>query len=221
MKFWHISDTHGLHWHLDIPSPDEVDGILFTGDMSNQRDPYLNKEECITFLEWVKSLPYKYKIGIPGNHDTSIEKGLITKEQILNDYDFILLVNESITVEGIKIYGSPVTPTFGFGWAYNAKQNKINKFWSSIPKDTEILLTHGPPKELLDTTRDFVNAGCKHLYNTILTLPKLKYSLFGHIHEDGGKILKTSKTGDVQFINGSIVNLRCTSVEHNGFIIEV
>ena len=41
-----------------------------------------------------------------------------------------------------------------------------------IPKDTDILITHGPPAGILDLTKSgdgtLKSAGCKNLLNTIL-----------------------------------------------------
>ena len=35
--------------------------------------------------------------------------------------------------------------------------------WDKIPKDTDILITHGPPYKLLDQTITGIDAGCRDL----------------------------------------------------------
>lgn len=37
------------------------------------------------------------------------------------------------------------------------------KKWKSIPDDIDILITHGPPKYILDKYKDGSHAGCPHL----------------------------------------------------------
>ena len=39
--------------------------------------------------------------------------------------------------------------------------------WSKIPKDTDILITHGPPYKILDKTITGIDAGCIELLNTV------------------------------------------------------
>ncbi|MFM2015802.1 MAG: hypothetical protein RIQ51_1292, partial [Bacteroidota bacterium] len=103
MKIWHISDTHTYHGLLDIP--DNIDIVIFSGDCSNPRDPYLNKPEVENFLAWYESLPIKYKIFVAGNHDTSIEKGFINKLDFASK-GIIYLENNYTEIEELKIWGS-------------------------------------------------------------------------------------------------------------------
>ena len=59
----------------------------------------------------------------------------------------------------------------------------------SVPADTDILLTHGPPKGHLDTYNGETK-GCPHLLKEIWRLRKdkgkLKMVVFGHIHDGYG-----------------------------------
>lgn len=181
MKILHISDTHGYHRQITIP-PD-VDMIIHTGDASNQRDPYQNEWEMKDFLMWYEKLDIKYKIYIPGNHDTSIEKGLIKKIDFLSRF-IHLLNNEWIDIEGIKIFGSPYTPTFG-DWAFMKDRSKISRIWEKIPEGMDIICVHGPCKGILDLSYNRQNqlefCGDSALGKRIKVLqPKLFLS--GHIH---------------------------------------
>jgi Icc-related predicted phosphoesterase len=157
-------------------------------------------------------LDIQYKIFIAGNHDTSMEAGLIDK---IPD-SLIYLRHESVIIEGTKIFGSPFTPTFGTGWAYNVDDDKIGLYWDIIPDDTDILITHGPPKTILDVSYGGINCGCKKLlHRTYVVAPK--YHIFGHIHEDGGKTFEHGKT---TYINAAVVDLSHKQV-NNGHIIEI
>ena len=112
------------------------------------------------------------------------------------------LCNSGVEIEGIKIWGSPITPTF-FNWAFNEDRGKpIQKYWKMIPKNTGILVTHGPPNGILDKTTSNINAGCEELLKTVNKL-KPKFHLFGHIHEAYGK----ETLNETTFINGSLLDI--------------
>mgnify|MGYP002477983239 CR=1 FL=1 len=50
-----------------------------------------------------------------------------------------------MTVEGLKIYGSPWQPEF-YDCAFNLPRNgeQLEEKWNAIDVDTDILITHGP-----------------------------------------------------------------------------
>ena len=55
-----------------------------------------------------------------------------------------------VEIDGIKIWGSPITPYF-YGWAYNRNRGEeIKKHWDLIPDDIDILVTHGPAFGIMD-----------------------------------------------------------------------
>lgn len=236
MKIWFISDTHTKHGFLDIP--DDVDMVIFSGDMSNQKVPSMNSNECLEFLDWFKSLVHiKYKILVAGNHDTAIEHGLITRCDIHSS--IIYLEHESVTIEGIKIFGSPYTPAFGTGWAFNVPRGSLSSYWADIPMDTDILVTHGPPKGILDLTQydkrigsdgtSFFQCGCKELLMRIKEV-KPKYHAFGHIHTEtncpNSGMMKINNLETI-FINASVSDfgrddeeVNTKRIINNGYIIE-
>ena len=83
MIIWAISDTHGYHEQLEIPSG--IDMIIHSGDCSNDINPYLNENEVRQFIEWYKDVPVKHRIYVAGNHDWSIEKDLLQKKILSTD----------------------------------------------------------------------------------------------------------------------------------------
>lgn len=117
-----------------------------------------------------------------------------TEEEIIKKYE-------------IKVWGSPIQPWF-HDWAFNRfihqaqatrKCPWIKPHWDMIPEDTEILLTHGPPQNILDEViRGGLNVGCPHLAKRIKET-QVKLHLFGHIHEGRGFIYD----GPVTYVNGS------------------
>ena len=226
MKIWHISDTHTYHRLLEVPT--DIDMVIFSGDCSNPIDPYPNEVEVRGFIDWYRSLPIKHKIFVAGNHDTSIEKRFVTKEDF-EYHNIIYLENESITIEGIKIFGSPYTPTFGYGWAFNKDRTKLDRIWRNIiDEDVDIVITHGPPKGTLDLSVDrnhnIERCGDKSLMNRVKEVePKLV--LFGHIHNCEDIINQGTMTLsglNTTFSNGSVMkDGRFGKLTSNGNILEI
>lgn len=183
MKILHISDTHGFHGYMSDKRFQNIDVVIHSGDCSNYMDPARNANEVLDFIEWYKNVPVLHKIYVAGNHDTSIEKGLVKPIQF-TEAGIIYLQNSSIIIDGIKFWGSPFTPRFG-DWAFMKKRETIGREWENIPEDTEVLIVHGPPKGIRDLTYDRQNdlemCGDSSLLKKIKTIqPKL--ICFGHIH---------------------------------------
>ena len=225
MTILHISDTHTYHDLLKIPLG--LDMIIHSGDCSNPRDPYNNEPEVRDFIDWYKEIPVKHKIYVAGNHDTSIEKGLVTKKDF-EDAGIIYLENESVVIEGIKIFGSPHTPNFG-NWAFMKERTKLERFWRlAIDEDVNIVVTHGPPKGILDKSYDQRNnmeaCGDKSLLNRILEVQP-SYSLFGHIHNTKDIVnagIQKLSVCNTFFSNGSVVtDGRFGKLSSNGNIIKI
>jgi Icc-related predicted phosphoesterase len=192
-----ISDTHNQHRKLLLP---EGDMIIHCGDVCGRG----TSTEVYDFIKWFSSLPFKYKIFIAGNHDFYFEKkGISELQEELDENNIIYLNDSSIEVEGIKFWGSPVQPWF-YNWAFNRQRGEdIKKHWDLIPDDIDILITHGPPKGILDITQNGDNVGCEDLFQAIERV-KPKYNLFGHIHEAYG--IYDTIYSDTIFINASVLN---------------
>jgi Icc-related predicted phosphoesterase len=209
MNILAISDTHSMHNNFEDSYFKDVDMVIHAGDCSNYRDPYRNEQEVRDFITWFSSLSVKYKIYIAGNHDTSIEHGLITEDNF-KQANITYLEHEDIEIEGIRLFGSPYTPRFN-DWAFNVNQNKMDRIWRNTPENTDILITHGPPKYILDISTDregtIEYCGDKALLNKVLEVQP-KYHIFGHIHNfkehynAGTKTIPKCKT---TFVNASCV----------------
>ena len=194
MKITFISDTHGLHDQLDLG---ETDLLIHAGDLSSRG----TMGEINSFLNWFKALPIRHKVFIGGNHDFLLEKQPAVFRQMLTD-DYIYLENEMIEIEGIKIWGSPITPYF-FNWAFNrSRGSDIKKYWDLIPEEVDILVTHGPALGIGDKTGRGENVGCEDLLAAVKKV-KPRYHVFGHIHEAYG----ITQEEETIFVNASVVNL--------------
>lgn len=220
MKIFAISDTHGRHEQVQIP--EGTDMIIHAGDFSNVKSPALNHNEVNLFLIWLEQQPVKYKVIIAGNHDTSIESRFINKEDFKNR-NIIYLEHELVEIEGIKIFGSPYTPEF-CNWAFNRARNKLGRIWDTIPDDIDILITHGPPKGILDSaSRDrhvSEHVGCSALLKRVLKIQP-RYHIFGHIHDNQDNL----NNGTFKFVEYKTIfaNVSCVKdgenlpFVHNGY----
>ena len=195
-----ISDTHNFHKSIKFPELKEDDILVHAGDATMRG----TLTEYKRFIEWYSSLTPKTKIYVPGNHDficqdSSKKVKILARE---NGVDFLL--DSSLVISGVKFYGSPWQPWY-HNWAFNFPQfdledQEVAKAkWAEIPDDTEVLITHGPPKGIRDKVRYGngvgTHVGCKQLYNRIVNgLPKLKHHIFGHIHEGYGKSICLART---------------------------
>ena len=209
IKLWHISDTHGDHALLTVPKGIKI--VIHSGDHSNHYDEYRNEPEARAFLHWFGKLKIPYKILIAGNHDAFAARSNQEFRNLCAMYDIIYLENDWTYVEGIKIWGSPLTPTFKT-WHFMKDRSTLHDVWKQIPEDTDIVIVHGPPKGILDAsyrndgTTD--KCGCLSLKKHILERIKPKFVLFGHIHNNediiNAGVLKLS-VHDTIFSNGSVV----------------
>lgn len=188
-----ISDTHQRHGLLKLPGGDL---LLHTGDISSGHG---SLEGTLNFIEWLSLQPYRYKIWIPGNHDFPLERDFAFWKEKSDEKGLFLLNDSGVTLEGVRIWGAAVTPWF-HNWAFNRHRGEeINKHWSLIPEDTEILLTHGPVAGILDMCvfpdgSDREAVGCEDLLSRMLVIPSIKLHVCGHIHEARGHSYKHGKT---------------------------
>lgn len=219
MKIWFLSDTHCEHQGLEVP---EADAVIHCGDESMHGNAWMNEPEARRFFEWYSALEIPTKIFVPGNHSTAIEQGLIRG----SDYpEVTFLIHQAMEWNGLKIFGSPWTPMF-FDWAYMKARSELDMVWQSIPDDIDILITHGPPKGIMDMTADMhtrepVHVGSKSLMRHVEERIKPRIHAFGHIHDERGiSNFGTIIRGGTQFINCACCDLSCRLV-HNGFVVEI
>lgn len=95
-----------------------------------------------------------------------------------------------------KIYVSPYTPAFcDWAFAYEHNEDRFNGphqvangvisiATNPIPDDVDIVMTHGPPKSVLDWCPQG-NVGCENLLHAIRRVKPMMHC-FGHVHEGNG-----------------------------------
>ncbi len=196
LKIVCISDTHNKHDRITIP---ECDILIHAGDATGMG----TFTEVRKFAEWFEKQPAKHKIFVPGNHELDFANQYPISAFWFHDHcpSGHLLINAEIEIEGIRFYGSPITPFF-LNWAWNEFSEGLMRTWKQIPDDVDILITHGPPYGILD--RSYVARGrmlgCTYLRDEIKDRVKPDVHIFGHIHDSHG----THSDGTTDYYNVSI-----------------
>lgn len=198
----HLSDTHGQHKNLK--SLPEADIIVHSGDFTFAG----SEEEAYDFMNWFCNLPYKHKIFIAGNHDMCMY-GADHIDGLSRNVHY--LYNNSVVIDGIKFYGIPM-------FMEDCMDGNLDVFINNIPDDTDVLITHMPPKGTCDLAN--YGKGPEHRGNATLAelLKKLHPTchLFGHEHDAYGKTIKEN----VIYSNACVVDSRYNLI-NNPTIINI
>ncbi len=186
-----ISDTHELHRGLFVPNGDL---LIHAGDFT-----FWNHTSKIQdFNDWLGKLPHPHKVVIPGNHDRAFAQDKRQRAKITNA---VLLINEGATICGLNIWGSPVTCD-DTAYGYSQPEDRA-ALYETIPANTDILVTHGPPYGVLDhEPGSDERQGCLELRKAVMRVqPRLH--VFGHVHTGYG-VMPTKST---LFVNASLLGL--------------
>lgn len=201
------------------------DLLIHAGDFTSVGQ----KGEVESFIKWIDQQASNYTYGaifIAGNHDRSFDPKFFREYEdsdlwgdfshfqkptwlrnILSDLEpgrssVTYLENQEVEINGLKVWGSPVTPWFyGERWAFNRQRGRdIKEIWDQIPLNTDIVVTHGPVVGRLDyvpSSSEYV--GCQELRNKIEEIRPILH-VCGHIHEGYGE----SMAGGTVYVNASI-----------------
>lgn len=98
-----------------------------------------------------------------------------------------MIIFSSLKTKRAFSFLSPYQPEF-CNWAFNVPHESPRMFeiWSKIPNNVDVLITHGPPKNILDGTYNGIAAGCSVLLKRVHEV-KPRLHVFGHIHEAYGR----------------------------------
>lgn len=200
MKLICISDTHSRHWDLSLP---EGDVLIHAGDFTRQG----RAEEIEDFNRWLETQSHPHKIVIAGNHDFLFEQEPERARELLSHAHY--LEDSGIEIQGIKFWGSPVSPRF-FNWAFNRDRgDEIAQHWQQVPRDTQVLITHTPPFGCLDRVWFKRQVGCEALRSALEDDLKPLALICGHIHEDSGH----QQLGTTHVINSATLDRRYRPIQ--------
>lgn len=193
MRLVHLSDTHG---HI-VPVPD-AEILIHTGDIGG----HTSKRNCQRFHDWMASLPHRYKILVPGNHDRFIADHPDRARALMPSVT--LLIDELIEIDGLRIYGTPWTLPY-LNLSFMKPEPELARQFARWPDRIDILASHGPAYGFLDDTRDPClpdsHVGSRALLDAIRRV-RPRYALCGHIHEGYG----TVSDGQTSYVNSSILD---------------
>lgn len=190
MRIVCLSDTHGHHGALDVP---EGDVLVHAGDATLGG----TAAEVEAFAEWFRALPHRHKLFVAGNHDRLFEDAPEEAQSLLGD-GIVYLQDAATTVGELRFWGSPWQPWF-LDYAFNLRRGEpLRAKWRLIPADTDVLITHGPPRGMRDRVESpaarllgrmlgqGTRVGCRDLREAVARVrPRLH--VFGHIHEGYGR----------------------------------
>ncbi|PWY76323.1 Ser/Thr protein phosphatase family protein [Aspergillus heteromorphus CBS 117.55] len=206
-RFVCVSDTHAY-------TPSEAgfrlpagDVLIHAGDLTNHG----SAAELRKTMSWIAAADFEVKIVICGNHDVTLDPGFYAEYgakfhgQLLEDPrqcieivteaspSIIFLRHQSALVRLIRpngpktifrVFGSPYSQSPGT-WAYGYESADAVALWSSIPLDTDIVVTHTPPYSHCDSRVEGSPAGCEALRGALSEVrPSL--AVCGHVHESRG-----------------------------------
>jgi len=202
-----ISDTHERHAGLTIP---DGDVIVHAGDLTLSGDV----EAIVDGFAWLSEMPHRNIIFVPGNHDFGFQDIPGLRSELAQRFPRVtVLMDESTVIGGLRVYGSPYQPWF-HDWAFNFAPGDeglvdAQARWAKIPDATQILITHGPVRGILDRVRNGERAGCPQLRARIAELDDLRLHVCGHIHEAYG----TEEHGRVLYVNASTCDVHYRPVQ--------
>ena len=178
-----ISDTH-----TQTKSIPDGDLLIHAGDLCNVGNP----TELNAQIAWLDSLPHKHKVVIAGNHDAFLDprsRRTLSKQDQTGSIDWKslhYLQHSSITLafpnRTLKVYGAPHVPELG-GPKHAFQYARGQDAWTEmIPSDTDIIVTHTPPKWHRDLQ---AGLGCEWLLKEVGRV-KPRLHVCAHIHDDRG-----------------------------------
>lgn len=180
MRTIKIVASSDLHGHL--PEIPDCDLLLLAGDLCPDGSDLKQALWLDTvFRRWLEHLPAKEIVGVAGNHDFVFQN----RPDLIPALPWHYLQDSSIELFELQIWGTPWQPVF-YDWAFNLEEEELEQKWQLIPKGTDILLLHGPPRGFGDRNSHDEPTGSASLTKRIHEVqPRL--ALCGHIHEGRGE----------------------------------
>ena len=204
-----ISDTHAMHGRVAVP---DGDILVHCGDFTGT-GRIAEVAAAGLWFRWMKER-FSHVVVVAGNHDFLFERNRALAVDLINngqlhlregrDGGITYLEDGEATLDGVRIYGSPVTPAF-MGWAFNRERGEdIRRHWDLVPAGLDLLVTHGPPMGILDQRfplHGSEHLGCEELMAAV-ERARPRYHAFGHIHGGHGR----SEHADTTFLNASVLD---------------
>lgn len=196
MNIGAVSDTHN-----QLYSVSPVKLLVHAGDLTIHG----SKEELEEAIKQMLAQPAEYRVAVAGNHDRYCETNNEEARKLFKDAGIIYLQDEEVTIEGLRIYGSPYTPEYG-EYAFNLSRfdYSLEEKWEQVPTGIDILVTHGPPWGKFDVPfGENRRVGCTALMRELIRI-KPRVHIFGHVHSPGEV---RSPDDGILYINAASCNI--------------
>jgi predicted phosphohydrolase len=178
MRIVAVADTHTFEADLGVLPDGDV--LVHAGDLV--RAGTLDELEGVA--AWIRAQPHRYKIVVAGNHDWCFVHERALACEVLGP-GVIYLEDQGADIDGVRFWGSPWQPAYN-GWAFNLPRGRsLAEKWAQIPDGIDVLITHGPPEGIGDSSSVGGRHGCADLLAAVRRARPALH-LFGHIHQDGG-----------------------------------
>lgn len=200
-RFVCISDTHNTFHKLP-----RGDVLIHAGDLTNQG----SLSELRKTIQWIEKADFETKIVIAGNHDITLDESFYEQygsyfhnteiqdpskclELIKSRSTITYLNHEAKTISltspdgpqaTFKVFGSPYSPSRGL-WAFGYATEDADTLWGEIPLDTDVVISHTPPKFHCDESPSRGAAGCESLRQALWRV-RPRMAVCGHVHEGRG-----------------------------------
>jgi Icc-related predicted phosphoesterase len=189
-----VSDLHG-----QLPEIAPCDVLVLAGDLADGVGGHQPRQQARwldgRFRAWLERLDVGHVIAIAGNHDFW---GL--HPELVPELPWTYLRDCGAEVAGLSVYGTPWTPTYGGGWAFEADDDQLAAVFSRIPSDLDVLVCHSPPWGYGDAVPDrewdwqrkrFVGRPPRRHLGSDALLSAIDRGrpglvVFGHVHEGRG-----------------------------------
>lgn len=190
-----MSDLHGYLPPVEDIRVHEVTCIC--GDFSplniqvNNRK--IKKWLIEVFKPWAESLPSNKVYFISGNHEVAVFRDPDFMHHNFSITGKVVYLNSSGDLYKAKdgnsyeIYGCPWCQSFG-NWAFMTNDSELEKIYSAIPNNLDILLCHDCPYGYGDILLEYIpyHNEDEHIGNKVLLgaifRKQPKYLLHGHLH---------------------------------------
>ncbi|KAJ9635080.1 hypothetical protein H2199_008566 [Coniosporium tulheliwenetii] len=167
--------------------------VIFSsrGGLAGDLTQFGSFQKLQTSIDWLNILPHKHKIVVAGNHDLHLDPAFRNpnpeQRGTIEWGNIRYLQDDSIDLKcaggrTVRVFGNPWIIRHG-NWAFQYPHS-VDVWRNTIPPNTDILVTHTPPRGHLDLKY----SGCAFLLDELWRLKsKPRLHVFGHVHEGYGQ----------------------------------